>query len=41
MDESQAEELARLIIRETENLNWHRAERKQRVSAPSGGILVF
>ena len=41
LDEHEAAELARLIIRETENEHRHNAERKKRVPAPSGGILIF
>ncbi len=29
------------FLSETENKNWHNAERKKRVPAPSGGILIF
>ncbi len=41
LDDRQAAQLARLIIHEAENPGRHNAERKKRVPAPGGGILIF
>jgi hypothetical protein len=41
LNKEEAAELARLIIHETENTDWHNAERKKRVPAPSEGIFIF
>ena len=41
LDGYQAEQLARLIIAETERKVHYGTERKKRIAAPSGAVILF
>lgn len=41
LDEHQSEQLARLIIGQTERNFRHGVNRKERIAAPSGAVILF